>query len=101
MWHITCSGLCMCVWYAILKCMLGVMSLHHMTRPVCILEGFRYTYVKVNPARVRIWVISTVTAPNKHISCKNCSSRTGSLVTATMIVVYDTKKVIAYGKISI
>ena len=38
-----------------------------------------------NPARVRIWVISTVTAPNKHISCKNCSSRTESSITATMI----------------
>jgi len=59
--------------------------LHHMTRPGSILEGFRYTYVKVNPARVRIWVISTVTAPNKHKSCKSCSSRTGPSVTATMI----------------
>ena len=59
--------------------------LHHMTRPGSILEGFRYTYVKSNPARVRIWVISTVTAPNKHISCKSCSSRTGPSVTATMI----------------
>jgi len=37
-------------------------------------------------ARVRIWVISTVTAPNKHISCKSCSSRTRPSVTATMIV---------------
>ena len=63
-----------------------VLLLHHMTRPGSILEGFRYTYVKVNPARVRIWVISTVTAPNKHISCKSCSSRTGPSVTATMIV---------------
>ncbi len=57
-----------------------------MTRPGSILEGFRYTYVKSYPARVRIWVISTVTAPNKHISCKSCSSRTGPSVTATMIV---------------
>ena len=39
----------------------------------------------VNPARVRIWVISTVTAPNKHISCKSCSSRTGPSVTAKTI----------------
>jgi len=38
------------------------------------------------PARVRIWVISTVIAPNKHISCKSCSSRTRPSVTATMIV---------------
>lgn len=37
------------------------------------------------PARVRIWVISTVIAPNKHISCKSCSSRTRPSVTATMI----------------
>lgn len=48
----------------------------------------------VNPARVRIWVISTVTAPNKHISCKSCSSRTGPSVTATMIVVV--KKLIEF-----
>jgi hypothetical protein len=39
----------------------------------------------IYPARVRIWVISTVIAPNKHISCKSCSSRTGPSVTATMI----------------
>ncbi len=50
------------------------------------LRGVQIYLRQVNPARVRIWVISTVTAPNKHISCKNCSSRTGSLVTATMIV---------------
>ena len=56
-------------------------TLHHMTRPGSILEGFRYTY----PTRVRIWVISTITAPNKHISCKSCSSRTRPSVTATMI----------------
>ena len=56
-----------------------------MTRPVSILEGFRYTYVN-NLARVRIWVISIVIAPNKHISCKSCSSRTRPSVTATMIV---------------
>jgi len=36
------------------------------------------------PARVRIWVISTVTAPNKHKSCTNCSSRTKSVVTVKM-----------------
>jgi len=71
------------------SCML---LLHHMTRPGSILEGFRYTYVKVNPARVRIWVISTVTAPNKHKSCKSCSSRTRPSVTAKAIAaVYSIK----------
>lgn len=40
------------------------------------------------PARVRIWVISTVTAPNKHISCKSCSSRTRPSVAATMIAFF-------------
>jgi hypothetical protein len=55
--------------------------LHHMTRPVSILEGFRYTY----QSSVRIWVISIVIAPNIHISCKSCSSRTKPSVTATMI----------------
>ena len=40
---------------------------------------------KLYPPRVRIWVISTVTAPNKHKSCKSCSSRTRPSVTATMI----------------
>ena len=43
----------------------------------------------IYPARVRIWVISTVTAPNKHKSCKSCSSRTGPSVTATMIVMRE------------
>ena len=38
------------------------------------------------PARVRIWVISAFAAPNKHKSCKSCSSRTKPSVTATMIV---------------
>jgi len=36
--------------------------------------------------RVGIWAISTVTAPNKHMSCKSCSSRTRPSVTATAIV---------------
>jgi len=43
--------------------------------------------MSITPARVRIWVISTVTAPNKHISCTNCSSRTKSVVAAEMIVI--------------
>jgi len=38
------------------------------------------------PARVRIWVISIVIAPNKHKSCKSCSSRTRPSITAMMIV---------------
>jgi hypothetical protein len=56
-----------------------------MTRPVCSLRGVQLYLRNVNPARVRIWVISAVTAPNKHKSCKKCSSRTDSSVTATMI----------------
>jgi hypothetical protein len=63
-----------------------VRILHHMTRPGPILRGVQI-YLRQNVlARVRIWVISTVTAPNKHISCKSCSSRTRPSVTATMIV---------------
>jgi len=63
-------------------------SLHHMTRPVSILRGVQIylRQIKINPARVRIKVISTVTAPYKHKSCKSCSSRTGPSVTAKMIV---------------
>lgn len=61
-------------------------TLHHMTRPGPILRGVQiYLRQKCFLARVRIWVISTVTAPNKHISCKSCSSRTRPSVTATMI----------------
>ena len=63
-----------------------------MTRPGSILRGVQIYLRQSNPARVRIWVISTVTAPNKHISCKSCSSRTGPSVTATMIVTF--KKII-------
>jgi len=60
-----------------------------MTSPVSILRGFQiYLCQKFIPARVRIWVISTVTAPNKHISFTNCSSRTKSVVTAEMIAFY-------------
>jgi hypothetical protein len=59
-------------------------TLHHMTRPGSILRGVQIYFVL---ARVRIWVISTVIAPNKHISCKSCSSRTRPSVTATMIVI--------------
>jgi len=44
--------------------------------------------MSITPARVRIWVISTVTAPNKHISYTNCSSRTKSVVAAEMIVIF-------------
>ena len=58
-----------------------------MTRPVSILEGFRYT----NQSSVRIWVISIVIAPNIHISCKSCSSRTKPSVTATMINIFIKK----------
>jgi hypothetical protein len=36
-------------------------------------------------ARVRIWVISAVAAPNIHSSCKSCSSRTKPSVAATTI----------------
>ncbi len=61
-----------------------VPTLHHMTRPGSILRGVQIYFVL---ARVRIWVISTVIAPNKHISCKSCSSRTRPSVTATMIVI--------------
>ena len=69
-------------------CVVVYSKLHHMTRPGSILRGVQiYLRQKVNPARVRIWVISTVTAPNKHKSCKSCSSRTGPSVTATMIVI--------------
>ncbi len=42
-------------------------------------------YLVIHPARVRIWVISAVTAPNNHISCKSRSSRTKPSVTAMMI----------------
>ena len=61
--------------------------LHHMTRPGSILRGVQIylSQKKKYLARVRIWVISTVIAPNKHISCKSCSSRTRPSVTATMI----------------
>jgi hypothetical protein len=62
--------------------------LHHMTRPGPILRGVQIYLRQSVLARVRIWVISTVTAPNKHISCKSCSSRTRPSVTATMIVNY-------------
>ena len=65
---------------------------HHMTRPGSILRGVQI-YLRqlwyIYPARVRIWVISNVTAPNKHKSCKSCSSRTGPSVTAkTMGALY-------------
>jgi len=62
--------------------------LHHMTRPGSILRGVQIYLCQSFPARVRIWVISTVTAPNKHISCKSCSSRTRPSVAATMIAFF-------------
>ena len=65
-----------------------VVVLHHMTRPGSILRGVQIYLNYLIPARVRIWVISTVIAPNKHISCKSCSSRTRPSVTATMIVLF-------------
>jgi len=58
------------------------------------LRGVQIYLRQVNPARVRIWVISTVTAPNKHKSCKSCSSRTRPSATATMIAVFFWKKII-------
>jgi hypothetical protein len=59
-------------------------ALHHMTRPGSILRGVQIYFIL---SRVRIWVISAVAAPNKHRSCKSCSSRTRPSVTATMIVI--------------
>ena len=56
-----------------------------MTRPGSVLRGVQTFLRLFDPARVRIWVISTVTAPNKHKSCKSCSSRTGPSVTAKTI----------------
>jgi len=53
------------------------------------LRGVQIYLRRVHPARVRIWVISAFTAPNKHKSCKSCSSRTKPSVTATMIAAYD------------
>jgi len=62
-------------------------SLHQMIKAGFYLKrGSDILTSKLYPPRVRIWVISTVTAPNKHKSCKSCSSRTRPSVTAKMIV---------------
>ena len=69
---------------SIYSCVCVVTSSHDKTG--FYLRGVQIYLRQSNPARVRIWVISAVTAPNKHKSCKKCSSRTDSSVTATMIV---------------